>query len=176
MIESWGLSVDNNGVLYFCDPGCQRIKKIDTDGIVTTIAGTGIGGYNGDNIAATTAELYTPAGLCMDSHGDLIVADDYNNRVRKIGLSTAGVANVANKQGIVSVYPNPGNGNITVLITAAAYEEVALSITDISGCVVATADVWTNKPQLLPTLTTPGIYMLTAKGNSLEARKEFVVK
>jgi len=58
-----------------------------TPGIITTVAGNGTVGYNGDNIAATGAELYYPEGVGVDSAGNLYIADTYNHRVRKVDTS-----------------------------------------------------------------------------------------
>jgi hypothetical protein len=80
-----GMEVDANGDVLIADEGNYRVRKIDmTSGIITTIAGTGNGGYNGDNIAATSANLYSPNGLFIDTNGDLFVSDACNARVRKI--------------------------------------------------------------------------------------------
>ena len=56
------------GNLYVADYGNNRIRKVATS-IITTLAGTGTGGYNGDNIAATSAALYDPIGVAVDSSG-----------------------------------------------------------------------------------------------------------
>lgn len=52
------------------------------------MAGTGTAGYNGTNIAATAAELYSPAGLALDASGDLFIADEDNQRVREVNAAT----------------------------------------------------------------------------------------
>ena len=60
------------------------IRKIDTNRIITTIAGTGVGGYSGDTGLAKQAQLYQPAGLDFDGEGDLWFADTLNNVIRVI--------------------------------------------------------------------------------------------
>jgi len=75
---------DKAGNYYVSDRFKHRIRKITPTGTISTIAGTGICGYNGDNIKATTAMLCYPAGLTFDSAGNLYVADSSNERVRKI--------------------------------------------------------------------------------------------
>jgi len=84
-----GVAVDEIGNIYIADTYNERIRKIDTVGIITTIAGTGSYGYNGDGIPATNAKLYFPVGIICDNLGNIYFADAYNNRVRKI--STAGI-------------------------------------------------------------------------------------
>jgi sugar lactone lactonase YvrE len=78
------LVADDEGNLYIADTGNDRIRKIDTQGIVTTVAGTGIGGYSGDGGPAVKAQIDAPAAIAMDTAGNLFVADFFNHSVRKI--------------------------------------------------------------------------------------------
>ena len=85
-IQPGGVAIDNAGTIYFAD-GNERIRKIDASGLITTIAGTGFAGYNGDEIPATNAELNRPNYVAVDPVGNIFVADNLNNRVRKIDAS-----------------------------------------------------------------------------------------
>jgi NHL repeat len=60
------------------------VRRIDADGVITTVAGTGAKGFGGDGDHATTAELNATAGLAIDRAGNLYIADQGNNRVRRI--------------------------------------------------------------------------------------------
>ncbi len=92
---------DATGNMYIADRANQRIRKVATTGIITTVAGTGTAGYNGDGISATTARLNNPYGVAVGPDG-VLIADYDNNRVRLIdvngviqtvagtGLNTAG--------------------------------------------------------------------------------------
>ena len=85
-----GLAVDKAGNLYIADAGNYRVRKVDTSGIITTVAGTGqidLGG-NGDGGAATSAALQ-PSGLAFDAAGNLDVADYSAGRIRRIAFGTA---------------------------------------------------------------------------------------
>ena len=83
-----GICFDINGNLFFSDHANHRVRKVDvTTGIITTIAGTGVAGYNGDTILAINAMLNTPSAICIDSFGNLYIADYFNRRVRKINSS-----------------------------------------------------------------------------------------
>ena len=75
---------DKKGNYYVTDSYMHRIRKITHTGVITTFGGTGICGYNGDNIKAKSAMLCFPAGLAFDAAGNLYVADGFNQRVRKI--------------------------------------------------------------------------------------------
>ncbi len=83
------VAVDNSGNIYICDQNNQRIRKVNTAGIISTIAGNGNYGYSGDNGPATDAKVYSPSGIAVDAAGNVYIADTYNLRIRKI--STAGI-------------------------------------------------------------------------------------
>jgi uncharacterized protein (TIGR03437 family) len=95
------LTADNKGNLYIADTVNHRVRKVNANGVITTVAGNGISGYNGDNIAATVAELSYPEGVAVDSKGNLFIVENGNNLVRKVdtnGIITT-VAGVPNKSG-----------------------------------------------------------------------------
>ncbi len=83
----FGLVFDAVGNLYFTDLLNNRVRKIDTTGIITTVAGNGTAGYNGDGIPATAASLNNPRGIVLDSSGNLYIADTLNSRVRRVDTS-----------------------------------------------------------------------------------------
>jgi uncharacterized protein (TIGR03437 family) len=78
------VALDGAGNLYICDQFNQRIRKVDTTGIITTIAGTGAQGYSGDGGLATNATLNYPGGMAIDSSGNIFFSDDSNFVVREI--------------------------------------------------------------------------------------------
>jgi sugar lactone lactonase YvrE len=79
-----GVVVDTNGNLFIADQENNRVCKVDTNGIITTVAGNGTGTYAGDGGAATNASLYYPTGLALDGKGNLFIADYFNNVIRKV--------------------------------------------------------------------------------------------
>ncbi|HBE76636.1 MAG TPA: hypothetical protein DDW65_02470 [Firmicutes bacterium] len=79
-----GVIIDGVGNIYIADSGNYVIRKIDNNGIVTTIAGNGFQGYYGDNGPATNARLNFSSGLAIDKFGNLYIADTFNNVVRKV--------------------------------------------------------------------------------------------
>ncbi|WP_224995256.1 MBG domain-containing protein [Cesiribacter sp. SM1] len=83
----YSIAVDGSGNLYVSDEGNHRIRKVDTSGRITTIAGTGDIGFSGDGGAALEAEFYYPGGLALDATGNLYVADYGNHRIRKISTN-----------------------------------------------------------------------------------------
>ncbi len=103
---------DKAGNYYVTDRYVHRIRKITSTGTITTIAGTGICGYNGENIPAKSAMLCYPAGLAFDAAGNLYVADSSNDRVRKI--STSGKITTVAGNG---VHGYSGNGGPAISAT-----------------------------------------------------------
>jgi trimeric autotransporter adhesin len=81
-----GIAVDRSGVVYFAEAANNRVRKVGTDGLIQTIAGTGVAGYSGDGGAASAAQLNQPYGLALDPAGNLYIADLGNSRVREITL------------------------------------------------------------------------------------------
>jgi sugar lactone lactonase YvrE len=82
------MNYDSLGNLYFVSIGECRVRKVNTSGTITTLAGTGTCGYNGDGIPANTAELNLPHGVAVDSSGNVYIGDTRNSRVRMV--NTAG--------------------------------------------------------------------------------------
>ena len=79
------LELDTNGNLYIAN--IRRVRKIDVEGTITTIAGTGERGFSGDGGPATAAQLNSARSIAVDSIGNVYIADYYNHRVRKIDSS-----------------------------------------------------------------------------------------
>ena len=93
-----GIDFDAAGNLFVLDYYNIRVRKVNTAGIISTVAGNGTSGYNGDGIQATTAKLNNPAGIMVDAVGNLFIADELNYRVRMV-----------NTAGIITTFA--GNGN-----------------------------------------------------------------
>jgi len=90
------VSVASNGDLYIPDLNSNVIRRVDfSTGIITTVAGTGNAGYSGDNGPATSAELQNPQGVSVASNGDLYIADNSNNVIRRVDFSTGIITTVA---------------------------------------------------------------------------------
>lgn len=78
------VALDGAGNLYIADSWAHRIRKVTAEGRISTVAGTGARGFSGDGGPATEARISGPACVRVDAAGNLLVADRYNNRIRKI--------------------------------------------------------------------------------------------
>ena len=84
--QPWGLAVERGGRVYFFDLFNNRVRRIEPDGTLRTVAGSGEAGDAGDGGGAARAQLNEPHGLCLYSQDVLLVSDYYNNRIRAIRL------------------------------------------------------------------------------------------
>ncbi len=82
------VAADASGNLYIADSANNRVRKISSSGIISTVAGNGTAGFAGDNGPATNAQLNQPLGVAVDSSGNLYIADAGNNRIRKVTGTT----------------------------------------------------------------------------------------
>ncbi|MBI3722074.1 MAG: hypothetical protein HY248_05925, partial [Fimbriimonas ginsengisoli] len=89
----WGVATDSSGNVFLSAGG--RIFRVNASGTLTVFAGSGLNGFAGDGGAATGASFSGPKGLAVDNQGNLYVADEANNRIRKVSATTGIVTTVA---------------------------------------------------------------------------------
>ncbi len=79
-----GITFDQAGNLYLADTGNNKVRKVDTNGVITTVAGNGLAGLSGDGGPGASAELNTPTDVAVDTSGNLYIADRGNRRIRMV--------------------------------------------------------------------------------------------
>lgn len=124
--QNWGMAVDDAGNIYIADQENNRVRKVGTDGIVYTIAGTGMPGHSGDGGPAIAAQLRTPLSVTLDVAGNVYVGDVDNRCIRKIDPS--GI--ISTYAGIPGAYGYSGDGGMA---TAAKFSEIWGMATDVAG-------------------------------------------
>ena len=125
-----GVAVDAAGNVYIADTGNNRVRKVGTDGTITTIAGTGVNGFSGDGGPATSAQLNGPQGVAVDPAGNLYIADTFNSRIRKVLLAAppSGLVPLASR--LFDTRPGTAAGAIAVpkqLVAGGSFLEVQLT-------------------------------------------------
>ena len=117
-----GIAIDSNGNIYIADAGNYRIRKVDTNGIISTVAGNGTQGYSGDNSAAIAAELSYVESVAVDALGNIYIGDGGNSVVRKV--DTKGIITTVAGNGIAGV---SGDGDIATNAELVDPQSVALN-------------------------------------------------
>ncbi len=113
LFGTYDVAVDKTDNIYLADVVNNRIRKITTDGIIRTIAGTGTAGYNGDGIPATAAQLNAPYSVTVDDTGNVYIGDAYNFRIRKI--DTFGIIQTLIGTGTSGFSPDGSTGDTSLL-------------------------------------------------------------
>jgi hypothetical protein len=90
-----GLAFDAAGNLYIADTDDNVVREVNLNGIVSTVAGDGEQGYAGDGSLATAALLDSPAGVAVDSSGNIYIADTHNSVIREVAFSTRNITTIA---------------------------------------------------------------------------------
>jgi uncharacterized protein (TIGR03437 family) len=135
------VTLDGSGALYFSDFTAQRVYRValGASGALTTIAGTGVQGFSGDNGPATHAQLSYPAGLAFDRTGALYIADSQNHVVRKIaGELISSIARAVTPTGLAvdlfgTLYvADPGAGQLLTFPANAAAAAFAIPALDLT--------------------------------------------
>jgi sugar lactone lactonase YvrE len=140
-----GLAVDALGNLFIADFGNERIREVNTDGIITTVVGNGTYGYFGDGGPATNASLANPEGVAVDSFGGLFIADTGNNVIRKV-VAFASLPNL-----LLNDVTTNNAGSYRVIITGS------------QGSV--TSSVVTLVATMLPVITSQPLPLTLTNGN-----------
>jgi RHS repeat-associated protein len=99
-VSALDMSVDGQGNLFIADTFRHKVRKVDTSGIITTVAGTGSQGFSGDGGQAAQAQLWHPRDVAVDAQGNLFIVDSGNFRIRRI-----------NTAGLITTVAGNGNPN-----------------------------------------------------------------
>jgi len=156
-----GVKVDAAGNVYFVDLGNNKIRKVDAAGVITTIAGAGAAAFGGDGGPATAAQFNFPSDVALDAAGNIYIADQGNNRIRKIKMSSAEVHSVVDQGQALRLFPNPTTGSFTLELPTRV-NNATITITDITGRTVDTRTLTTAETTISCTLDHPvaGMYFV----------------
>ncbi len=128
-----GVAFDTTGNLFIAEFGGHSVRKVDTAGKISTVAGTGVSGYSGDGGLATSAQLYFPQAVIADASGNLFISDQGNNVIRRVDAATQIITTFSNNA-------NFGGGLGFMAFNAAGI----LFVADAGACVVWSIDASGN--------------------------------
>ncbi len=152
LTEPTGVAVDTFGNVYVADAGNNVVRRVDArTGIITTVAGDfaadqangGLGGFSGDGGPATLAQLNTPEGVALDSAGDLVIADTFDNALREV-TPDGTIFTVVNAAGPAGAAPARGAETAGPATASLLNGPSAVAVDDSTGTVYI-ADTSNNK-------------------------------
>jgi uncharacterized protein (TIGR03437 family) len=146
-IDPYDVAIDSSGNLFVVDQLNNRIRKVATDGTITTVVGTGSPGYTGDGGPAAEAQLNFPTGIAVDHSGNLYIADNHNSVVRRV--TAAGLITTIAGNG--TFIPSAGDGGPAV---AAQLDPWSIAV-DATGNVYVSDSFNDRVRQLTPQVVKP---------------------
>ena len=172
-----GIVFDRSDNMYISEASMALIRKVDTSGNISTVAGTMVNGYSGDGGPATSAAFYFPTGLAIDSSGNLLIADFNNHAIRKMGQSndanlsglmlSSGSLSPTFASGTTSYTANVANGVSSITITSTVSDSTAkvkvngTSVTSGSASGAISLNVGSNAPITVAVTAEDGTTMQT---------------
>jgi trimeric autotransporter adhesin len=161
--QTYGLSVDGLDNIYFADEEINRVRVINTAGIINTIAGSGplgSGAYSGDGGSATAAQMKYPSYTATDGAGNIYICDKGNDVIRKITFPSLSVNNI-DFEGL-NIYPNPTSTN--VIITHAKGSWYVMN--DVLGREVYSALISSDQQTINISNLPSGVYLAQTTGDN----------
>jgi len=183
--SAFNIGIDLAGNVYIADIGNDRVYMVGTDSIFHKIAGTGVEAFGGDGGNADTAKLFNPEGIAVDKCGNVYIADDANNRIRKVTYdstcsysspvdttdTTTAIHSIATA-GSISIYPNPAKQQITISGGGDVREVMILNTI---GQVLIAQKSYSNKAVIDVSALGTGIYFIKVIDSSgAEVVKRFL--
>ncbi len=154
------MCIDKWNNLYVTDSYNDCVRKITTTGVISTIAGNGLSGFEGDGGPATAAKLLNPAGIITDEAGGMLLCDWGNNRIRRVS-NVVSVNEKVSESNSMELYPNPNSGDFVLHLSSVYKQAANLVAIDIVGKVVLEMSVNTNEPTTVTLDAPSGIYYIT---------------
>jgi len=167
---------DSVGNIFLAEGGVCRIRKVSTDGNISTVTGNGLVGIDPEGVGLSVARVISPTGIAFSPAGELFFTEKSGMKIRKITQAWDGVNELSGAHDILELYPNPVHGMVNVRINATA-KEGSLTIRDVSGMVVGTMTIPCNvKMQIDVSSLPPGGYTVNAKVGTDDASKQLIIK
>lgn len=171
------VAFDAAGNVYISDEENHRIRKVASDGTITTIAGNGIVGYSGDGGPATGAQLFRPMGLAIATNGNVFISDFINSVVRKVDMASLSVDPLkGTSQNGLTIYPDPANDKIQVEVGMHATSNVKIEVLNMIGQTVYAAPAANSKTEVDITPLLSGCYVVNCYSNGIRLASARFIK
>jgi hypothetical protein len=150
---------DSVGNLFLAEGGVCRIRKVTTDGTISTIVGNGLVGIDPEGVSLSVARVLSPTGIAFSPAGELYFTEKSGAKVRKITQAWDGVSEVNVKNAKLKIFPNPARHTVSISVRSEA-EEASVTIADVTGAVVARKTITCNVAHSIAIPWPKGIYMV----------------
>lgn len=175
-ISTTFFTIDSVGNFYLSEGSTSRIRMINTEGKITTIAGNGMGGVDPEGVSLIAARLNSPHGIAFSPAGELYFADKSGCKIRKITNDWMSVTNTLQQADELQIFPNPARGIVEVR-TVGITGKAMLSITDVRGAVVAEQKITgSGDTKINVAHCPPGIYNVRVNTSTKTITKELLIK
>lgn len=175
-IRPSAIFIEKSGVLYIADDINHRIRRVGVDGVISTIAGTGMAGNSGDWGPPLLATLCAPYGIAVNNDGDIYFSNLCSARVKMItNKDLASVRSEANVLPAIVVVPNPAQGTIRVTLSGQWHGIVKITATNDAGKVITQFRGLPGTINECPDQLPPGVYVITATDNNEHTVSEKVI-
>jgi len=163
------------GDVFIGDNSNNCVRKVNSNGVISTFAGNGTAGYSGDGALAANAELNYPWGVALDYSGNMYIADEHNQRIRMVtNAEAAGIAQFASSNEQINIYPNPATNSLQVSF-AGNIENSTLVITDMMGNTVKQLAVSSKQVSINVSDLNEGVYTISISHTTGVINKRVVI-
>jgi hypothetical protein len=148
--------------MYITASDKGRVRKVNLEGAISTIAGTGIPGVSGDGGNPLLAYISRPTGIIVAENNDIFICDRFGAMVRMISNHIVSIPEVVNNSKDLIIFPNPTFEYCTIQVNCTNAEPIIITIKDITGKPVHRCTGTTRQPITIATCWQPGIYTVSA--------------
>ena len=173
-ISGGGIVVDTAGYIYLADDGNNRVRMINQEGNITTIAGTGMLGSSGDWGHPLLANIQSARSLVLNNDGDIFVIS--GGRVRMITNKPLNSNTLSKSQQQINIFPNPSLGLVNINVITPLEEQISLVITNAEGKQMFRCTHFSNQSIPVYTPWPTGIYIATVTIGQQQWVQKFLVQ
>ncbi|MBX2905456.1 MAG: T9SS type A sorting domain-containing protein [Taibaiella sp.] len=169
------IALDTSGNAYIACGSSNKVRRVSKDGIINTVAGSGLAGYYGDGGNPLSAKLNGCSGVAVSVNGDIFISDLANHRIRMVTMRSVGLTEAVKENVAMEIYPNPAQEIVTIMLRSSNDIDAEASITTLDGKVVDTFCLRTNTPVTITTGWPTGTYTLSITADGKVYNRTFSI-